>query len=310
MRDYLKVDSKRSEKKWIHILIPLCLGFFIHASQEIYYLPEGFKNFMNYSTREFRISPQNWLILQDKEGVLYVGKQAGLMQFDGVSWRWFDIPNQTVKSMAIDESGRLYIGGRDEIGFLAPDEKGALHYQSLLKYFENRYKNFSNVRKTHWTKEGVYFQSRKYLFRWNGEEMKVWEAKGRFFLSYVCGGELFIRQDKTGLMQIKNDKLILVPGGEIFAARSIYMIVPYDEKRLLIGTGSHGFYFYTGAILEPFPTEVDSYLKKNRLYHGIRLSSGDFALATLEGGLVIIDSEGRMKAIFNNAAGLQDDNVK
>ncbi|NIM11384.1 MAG: hypothetical protein GTO45_31015, partial [Candidatus Aminicenantes bacterium] len=55
--------------------------------------------------------------------------------------------------------------------------------------------------------------------------------------------------------------------------------------------------------------------KKNILHHGIRLLSpaaepGAFALATRLGGLVIIDSQGRLKEIFTKAYGLQDDNVK
>ena len=265
---------------------------------------------MNYSTREFRISPQNWSIVQDKNGVLFVGNQAGLMQYDGVSWDWSDIPNQTVKSMTIDDSGRIFIGGRDEIGFLATDEKGVLHYRSLLEHLDDRCKNFYNVMKTHWTKQGIYFQSRKFLFRWDGREMKVWDANDRFYLSFVCKGKLFIRQANTGLMQIQNDELILVPRGELFIEKSIYMIVPYDDKRMLIGTGAYGFYLYNDSTLEYFPTKVDLYLKNNKLYHGIRLSSGDFALATLTGGLVIIDFKGRLKAIFNSVAGLQDDNVK
>ena len=91
------------------------------------------------------------------------------------------------------------------------------------------------------------------------------------------------------------------------------MMVPYDNKKLLIGTREIGFYTYdihNGIEAMPFPTETDNYLKENQLYHGIRLSSGDFALTTLRGGLIIIDSQGRIKEIFNKSSGLQNDNVK
>jgi hypothetical protein len=60
----------------------------------------------------------------------------------------------------------------------------------------------------------------------------------------------------------------------------------------------------------PFPTGADNYLKEKKLSHGIRLSSGDFALATLHGGLVIIDSQGNLKEIFTKDYDLQNDNVK
>jgi signal transduction histidine kinase len=51
-------------------------------------------------------------------------------------------------------------------------------------------------------------------------------------------------------------------------------------------------------------------VKKHQLYHGIRLSSNDFALATLCGGLFIIDSLGSLKQIFNKDCGLPEHNVK
>jgi ligand-binding sensor domain-containing protein len=53
-------------------------------------------------------------------------------------------------------------------------------------------------------------------------------------------------------------------------------------------------------------------MEAKKLSHGIRLSSspGEFALATLRGGLVIIDSQGKLKQIFDKTSGLQDDNVK
>jgi ligand-binding sensor domain-containing protein len=81
-------------------------------------------------------------------------------------------------------------------------------------------------------------------------------------------------------------------------------------KKLLIGTRSQGFYIYDGTSAVPFPTEADDYLKENKLYHGIRLSTGDYALATLQGGVVIIDANGRLKEIFTGSSGLQNDNVK
>ena len=111
-----------------------------------------------------------------------------------------------------------------------------------------------------------------------------------------------------------DDSLKLVPDGEIFKDKKIYMMVPYDKgaTKLLIGTRASGFYIYEGNTAVTFPLEkkADDYLKEKKLYHGIRLSSGDFALATLRGGLVIMDSQGKLRRIFDKTSGLQDDNVK
>jgi signal transduction histidine kinase/DNA-binding response OmpR family regulator len=294
-------------------LLFLVLSFF--TPQTIFCQNSGFKYISNYTPKEYHKKPQNWWILQGKRGVIYVGNNNDLLEFDGVSWRDIDVTKRTVRSLSIDDTGTIYIGGNSEFGYLAPDSKGTLQYVSLLKYLKDNERDFQEIWKTYSTKEGIYFQAKEILFRWNQKKIKQWPPVSRFHFSYTCEGKFFILQEKVGLMQMVEDRLTKVPGGETFADKRIYMMVPYDPKKLLIGTRSDGFYIYDGKKAIPFHTEVDDYLIKKQLYHGIRLSSsstspGFFALATLRGGLVIIDSHGRLKEIFTKAHGLLDDDVK
>ncbi len=292
----------------------MVFGFSFTTSQTIYCQDGCFKYFKNYSHKEYDSCPQNWSIVQDRRGVVYIGNACGLLEYDGVSWRKILIPNRSVFSLAIDDTGTVYIGGKDEIGFLAPDAKGVLQYKSLIDRLEDNQKNFSRVWKTHSTEGGIYFRATKFLFRWNDGQIKaiVPYPAEEFNASFACGGILYIRQDKIGLRKAIGDRLEEVAGGEIFAEKKIFMMSKYNSKKLLIGTRENGFYIYDGIKAVPFPTEADGYVKKNQLYHGIRLSSspGDFALATRLGGLVIIDSLGRLKYIFNEASGLQNNNVR
>jgi len=282
----------------------------------------GCKYFKNYSYKEdYEHQAQNWGITQAKNGIIYVANNGGVLEFDGVSWRVINIPNYTVRSLTIDESGTVYIGGKGEIGYLEPDEKGSLKYKSLLIHLDENQKNFSNVWRTVTSKEGVYFCPSELLLRWDPkrQQMKVWKpAKPthRFLFSFTIKGQLLIHQETIGLMHMVNDSLVLFSGDPIFTDEKerIIMIAPYgtgiDAQKLLIGTRSNGFFLYDGNTLTPFPTEIDAYLKKSVANYGIRLSSGDFALATRFGGLVIIDSNGGLKYIFDKTSGLQDEDVK
>jgi DNA-binding response OmpR family regulator/signal transduction histidine kinase len=284
----------------------------------------GFKYFKNYSTKDYKLHSQNWFILEDKRGLIYAANQGGLLEYDGVSWEIIRINNQTARSIAVDDSGTIYVGGVNEMGLLAPGSKGTLHYVSLLDHLEDDQKNFSDVWKTHSTREGIYFYTARYLFRWdsNQRQMKVWEPEPdhRFNASFTCNGTFFIHQRDVGLMNIVNDSLTLVPGDETFASVKIFMMAPYDNKRILIGTRSEGFYLYDGINTVSFPTEADDFLEEKKLCGGIRLffspgqsstrTPGDFALATREGGAAIIDSRGRLKQIYDKSSGLIDDNVK
>jgi len=280
----------------------------------------GYKYVDNYPPDEYLYQPQNWAILQDEHGLIYVGNHGGLLEFDGVAWRKIEVPNKTVRSLAIDDKGTVFIGGINEIGCLVPDELGTMQYQSLLSYIPQSKRYFSTVWKTLSTKNGVYFGTYEYLFYWdrNSNNIDICQeaAKPNLLKAFfLCRDNLYIRKGEIGLMKLKGKELELIPGGDMFADDGIFMMVPYDKSsnRILIGSRTMGFYIYdpdNGNKPVRFSTQVEDYVIKHKLHHGIRLSSGNFALATLSGGLVIIDPEGHRKYLFNKDYGLQDDSVK
>jgi signal transduction histidine kinase/DNA-binding response OmpR family regulator/ligand-binding sensor domain-containing protein len=273
---------------------------------------QGMKYIRNFTGKDYNNQHQNWSIIQDGRGIIYVANDGGLMEFDGDSWREIAVPNKSVRSLAADDKGRIYIGGINEIGYLEPDAKGYLEYVSLIHRLDKEYRNFAYVWRSHSTKEGIYFWTSKFLFLWNFKQMKVWKAGSFFDAAFLCNGKLYIRQRGVGILEMGRSSLQLIPGGEQFAEENIYMLVPYDTQRLLIGTRRNGIFICNGKAIMPFPTAADDYLKEKQLYYGIRLSSlpGDFALATRQGGCLIIDSRGKPKHIFDKASGLLDDNVK
>jgi signal transduction histidine kinase/DNA-binding response OmpR family regulator len=292
----------------------LVLGIILLIPLNLLSQDSGFKYFKNYSYKEYDHQPQNWVTAQAKNSIIYVANQAGVLEFDGVSWRVIYEPDSIVRSLAIDEAGTVFIGGENEIWYLAPDSTGTLKYVSLLDQLEAKHKNFSKVWDTLATKECIFFRTSKLLFRWNYKEMKVWDTPHSFKAAFVYNGELIVQESEKGLLKVAKQSLLPKPGGEEFAGKKIYLLVPYgngsNDRRMLIGTRSRGFFLYDGLAATHFPVEtrVEEYLKKNKLKHGIRLSSGDFALAT-DKGLLIMNHQGGLKNIIDNTYGLLDDSV-
>jgi signal transduction histidine kinase/DNA-binding response OmpR family regulator len=288
----------------------LFLLFF--SPQNLYSQTSSLKYIKNYNTGMHSL---NWSVLQDKRGIIYVANNGCVWEFDGVSPRIINIPGWIVRSLGMDENGTVYVGGINQVGYLKSDTYGTRQYISLLDHLKDNEKKFSTVYRINTTTNGVYFRTKKFLFRWKPKtkKMDVWEPEKEFNASFTCNGRLYVHQRGVGLMQMIDDFLKIIPGDEKFANAKIYMIAPYTpgSPKVLIGTWSKGFYNYDGLKAVPFPTEVDDYVKEKQLYHGIRLRSsdspGEFALATLWGGLVIIDTRGKLKQIFNKTSGLQDD---
>ncbi len=87
----------------------------------------------NYTIEEYRAAQQNWAIAQDRSGIMYFGNSNGLLEFDGVSWRLTRLP--IVRSLAIDTTGRIYVGLENDLGYLEPDTKGTPQYHLSKQKF-------------------------------------------------------------------------------------------------------------------------------------------------------------------------------
>ncbi|MCX6558672.1 MAG: PAS domain S-box protein [Candidatus Aminicenantes bacterium] len=280
----------------------------------------GLPYIRSYDPKEYGAQAQNWAIIQDKRGVIYIGNGDGVLEYDGISWRLIPSKNKTaIRSLAVDDAGRVYVGAQGEIGYLAPDETGKMRFVSLNDLIETSHQAFLDVWDIYVTSQGVFFNSRANLFLLANNHIKVWKAQTGFHRAFLVYGRLFIRQDDVGLMELSRDKLVLVKGGERFAFEKIYVMLPFDMPkagdstvtagRVLIGTRDQGFFLYDGATLSPFPTAADTFLKKNLLYHGVLLNDGTLALATLQGGMACISRDGKMLSILDKTAGLIDNTV-
>ena len=95
-----------------------------------------------------------------------------------------------------------------------------------------------------------------------------------------------------------------------------FMMVPYgrDNSKILIGTRDKGFWIFDPEIsLNNFSCfEVDDLplLERSRITEGTLTSDGSFAVGTLCGGLILIDTKGKTKAVINRDYGLTDNEVK
>jgi hypothetical protein len=56
---------------------------------------------------------------------MYVGNTYGVLEYDGAKWSLLPLQNGSiVRSMAISESGKIFVGGVGDLGYLEPDPLG------------------------------------------------------------------------------------------------------------------------------------------------------------------------------------------
>ncbi|MDP9170656.1 MAG: hypothetical protein M3N54_08570, partial [Acidobacteriota bacterium] len=267
--------------------------------------------FQQYSAQDYGASPQNWSIAQDPRGIMYFANTAGLLEFDGTSWRSIRLAGKSmVYSVATDKKGTVYVGGVGEFGFLKPDATGMMTFVSLKDRLPEADREFAQVWRILAAPEGVYFSSYRRLFRLNGDgSVKVWTSERKFGRAFYALGSLHVQTAGKGLLKMQRGSLVPVPGGERFANDVVNDAVNDGANGALIATNTQ-LYRLTRQGVEPFHSAAEPYLAKSVIYSMKNLPTGQIAIGTRHGGLLLMNREGGVDRIVSSQSdGLASDYV-
>jgi signal transduction histidine kinase len=263
-----------------------------------------------YSTKDYDAGTQNWAIAQDNRGVLYFGNVRGVLEYDGETWRLIPVANSsTVRSLAFNDQGILFVGAFAEMGFMLPNKAGDLQYQSLLPLINKENLNFGEIWDITCYSDTVFFLSDRYLFRYCNGKIDCWESKNeRFYLSHKINTSYLVQEMGVGLLKFENNTLQPIEKGDFFSNIRIHTIFQMDVG-LLICSRTEGLFIYdnTGDRVTVKPLSklsakarrLNNYFIENSFYHGIELSDNLFALGTISGNILIIDNKWNVIDIIN-----------
>ena len=126
----------------------------------------------NYKAKEYKGKTQNYAIIEDDRGLIYVANGKGLLEYDGKEWRNIDLGiTSAVISFAKDANGRIYIGCVNDFGYLSHQANGKISFNSLLNLLPADKRNFADVWSIHIFKNEVFFRSYEYIFKYNKEQI-------------------------------------------------------------------------------------------------------------------------------------------
>ena len=272
----------------------------------------GFYFSRHYPPKEYRAFVQNWAALQNAQGVMIFANGDGILKYDGVAWEFHSLPNlSVVRSLAMDENGRVYVGAYNELGYLTADKHGNHEYVSLLSHLSPEQRVFDNVHKTYVLNGAVIFNTERSLLIWDNDQFHeiLWPERNDYKMSFLEDGVLYVHIQSIGLCVLQDREFKLVNGGEFFKDKKVRGVLPFNDESKLILSSEHGLYLYNENAITPFKTEVDDYLKNSSVYCGSALPDGTYAIGTLQKGLLILDKKGVVKSFFNKANGLGSDQV-
>ncbi|MCK4662081.1 MAG: SpoIIE family protein phosphatase [Bacteroidales bacterium] len=303
------------QKTYIFILLIFIFPL-INIAQNINEL--GQYSIHNFSTEEYNnAQPQNWAIVQDQRGILYFGNSDGVLIYDGIYWRLIKVTNEShIKSLSIDNAGKVYVGATGEFGFLEPNSHGEIIYRSLVNKIPEKDKIFYDIWSTISTSKGIFFQTSDNIFLWNNDTIKVFLPKSKFTSSFKIKDRFFVHQpNDLGFTLIEKDSMKQVKGSETFTGKRINSIIPVNDSLLFFVTRENGIYsvFYnekTNTIKESkYVTDIEKYTKQFYAYSAEKLGINKISIGTRGTGAIILYKNDIIQFI-DKFTGLQDEIIQ
>jgi len=297
------------------LVIPFLSFFFtglILVGQSNHETEQGFPFIKNFTATDYKAHAQNFAIVRDREGIMYFGNFAGVLQYDGEFWRLIPTENTTkVSALGADSSGNIYVGAFGEIGMLEKGPIGDRYFKSLIPLSVSAAPSFQDVLQIFPTPDGVYFITKKIIFRWQNGRLNHWKPEYEIISGFYVNKNLYMQVKEKGLMIFRNGSLSPVINGNLVSgAIEIKAMLPYPDNQTLIATGTQGLYLLDVKGVRDFKTLSDEFFMKNLITCGLALCDSSFAIGTSRKGVIIIYPDGQVKQLIDKKAALRNENIQ
>ncbi|MDO5969428.1 transcriptional regulator [Flavivirga aquimarina] len=264
--------------------------------------------FQNYSLAEFNVGNQNWDVSVAKNGKLYVANDKGLVEFDGLKWRFYQLPNKTIIRSVLAYKDVIYTGSYEEFGYWKKNKKGVLIYTSLSKL----HKQNESLDEEFWQilqhNGSILFRSfsNLYIYR-NNEVIKV-KPKSTIISCDIVDDTIYVSTLKDGVFILENDTLM--PLINIDKSNNVKIIsITKFGNQLLITTALKGCYLYDGTSINPWEPEINTIIKEHQLNNFLTLNNGNMVFGTIKNGLYITNNLGKVIYHVNKENGLLNNTI-
>jgi len=264
------------------------------------------RKIINYERSQHKAGFQNWMIAQSDNGWMYFANSNGLLEFDGVNWASYPIPNNVMRSIKIIDR-RIFVGGSTEFGFFDIDEKELLTYRSLSEKTSNWGGEVWNIIDGG---ECIYFLAEHHIHIYNkiGGGVITIDAMMKIDCSAFFNNCLYIGTPEGVFYLDKGNAVSSLPLSKMLKGQKLVSILSYEDK-LLVTTAWNGLYLISEDHIEKVESGADDFISNNQLFCA-SMSGTKIALGSVQNGVCLIDLQDiSYKESFNLNNGLKNNTI-
>ncbi|MFZ2284231.1 MAG: transcriptional regulator [Lutibacter sp.] len=264
----------------------------------------------NYTLNDYKASNQNWDIAKSADGKLYVANNNGLLEFDGLNWHVWEMPNKTTIRSLLVYQNKIYVGSYEEFGYFSRDNKGALVYTTLL----NPQKKIDVSKDEEYWQivlfgDAVVFRSFLNIHIYKKGKITSHNLSSTIMSCDVVKGKLYVSTLDKGIFVLENEQLNPFFNSEKLINAKIISVTPKNDSQLFINTALGGSYLLDNNNLIAWQTEINPIVKKHQLNKFSQLPNGNMLFGTIKNGIYITDNSGKILFNINKEIGLINNTV-
>jgi len=239
---------------------------------------------------------QVWSIEEGPHGFIFAATNEGLAMFDGVRWRLYACPNESIiRALHYDKiSGKLYSAGVNSFGYWILDSMGDMKYTTLFSNSESG-KRSLDFWKICVCDEGktFYFQTHGALYKYAVDSTQVRQVvlpKGTIGYSFSMDNHIYIQIDDRLLLLERDDTL-----SEVLRLQSRVVAMFRSGSDVMVAVEHQGLFRLTGGVLKPVNETLNAKLSVAKINCCLPYADGYLAGST-KSGLIVIDPRGNVVA--------------
>lgn len=255
---------------------------------------------------DYGADPENFCVVQHpRSGLIYVGNNDGVLEFDGARWQLLPAPGGAVIALGVDRRGRVWGATRETIFRLEPDARGHWQARSMNERLPAGFPGWAFQGRCVVADDGVYFFTQKSLVCFGLEDgpartwavaegtvvaLRLWEIGG--IVHVMIGGNVVYR--------LRDGKLERVPGLNYTVCAA--SAEADGSWQLLTVAGTEHWDGHTLTLKGRLPVTEGT-------QRAAFLADGRGVFATQRNGLVVSDRAGQIQQAIGRAQGLPGNQV-
>jgi hypothetical protein len=275
----------------------------------------------NYSRSILNSTAGHWSLLQDKDGVIYVGNTSdGIIIYDGQ--RLSHVINETgeikkglARALVMDSKNTIYTSiGALEFGYVEKNNLGESIYHPLSDKLPSKDALNTVIWGIEIKNDSVFIQSERVVYLYKHKKLlKTYHFDHIIHNLAILNDGVYLRVWQDGLYKLKDGDFKLINSTkDLFANNRIDGLYLLKNGDKLIVSRNIGLWLLkpNDELVKVKSDDLDLYAKKGESYIGNQpLQNGIIPMPTGYEGLVFFDQNFKLVSVINETNGANDEHI-